>query len=56
MEVVDFKKLSIDLSNIKSEYDLHDKMKDLFGFPDFYGVNFNALMIALIALDTQKMA
>jgi len=47
---VNFKKLSIDLSNIKTGCDFHNKMKELFGFPDFYGMNFNAFNDCLNSL------
>ncbi|QTF07882.1 barstar family protein [Brenneria izadpanahii] len=44
------KKLSIDFSYIKTDDDFHNAMKVLFGFPDFYGMNFNAFNDCLNSL------
>lgn len=43
-------KLSIDFSNVKTVDDFHTKMKELFGFPDFYGRNYNAFIDCLSSL------
>ena len=45
-----FKKLNIDFSRIKNSEDFHNEMKELFGFPDFYGMNFNAFNDCLNSL------
>ena len=45
-----FKKLSSDFYKIKIDDDFHDEMKRLFGFPDFYGKNFNAFIDCLSSL------
>lgn len=45
-----FKKLSIDFSGIKTDVDFHNKMRELFGFPEFYGMNFNAFNDCLNSL------
>jgi len=42
--------LSIDFSKIKTIDDFHDEMKELFGFPDFYGRNVHALIDCLSSL------
>ncbi|HCT5824016.1 TPA: barstar family protein [Citrobacter sedlakii] len=42
--------LSIDFKGISSESELHDKFKQLFGFPDFYGKNFHAFVDCLTSL------
>ena len=38
------KKILLDLSNTKTTEQLHAALKDVFGFPDFYGNNFPALI------------
>lgn len=36
--------LDIDFTGIDSQGRLHDLLKRVFGFPDFYGANFHALV------------
>ncbi|EOV7496109.1 MULTISPECIES: barstar family protein [Proteus] len=43
-------KLNIDFKNIKNVDDFHMIMKTLFGFPDFYGKNFNAFIDCLSSI------
>ena len=43
-------KLSIDFSKINNVTEFHDEMKELFGFPDFYGKNAHALIDCLTSL------
>lgn len=43
-------KLFIDFSKIKTIDDFHSEMKELFGFPDGYGKNFNAFIDCLTSL------
>lgn len=43
-------KLNIDFENINSVNEFHIRMKMLFGFPDFYGKNFNAFIDCLSSL------
>lgn len=45
-----FKKLELDFSMINTADDLHEKMSELFGFPDFCGKNINALIDCLTSL------
>lgn len=33
----------LDFRNIKHFYDVHKHLKDVFGFPDYYGENLDAL-------------
>ncbi|QPS41306.1 barstar family protein [Burkholderia oklahomensis] len=40
----------IDFSDVDSVDDFHRKMKELFGFPAFYGANFNAFVDCLTSL------
>lgn len=42
--------LTIDFENTHTKDDLHNKMSELFGFPDFYGRNFDALIDCLSSL------
>ncbi|SES65697.1 barstar family protein [Thorsellia anophelis] len=42
--------LTLDFSTIKTYDDLHQKLTDLFGFPDFYGKNYPALIDCLTSL------
>ena len=43
-------RLSIDFSKINNVIDFHDEMKEIFGFPDFYGKNIHALIDCLSSL------
>lgn len=43
-------KQKLDLSKINSLEQLHLELKDLFGFPDFYGKNIHALIDCLSSL------
>ena len=36
--------LSIDFVGINTVGEMHEQLKQAFGFPDFYGANFNALI------------
>lgn len=47
---MDMIKLSVDFSKVKTVDDFHNKMKELFGFPDFYGKNYHALIDCLSSL------
>lgn len=38
------KKISVDLSGTKTTEQLHAVLKEAFGFPDFYGANYPALV------------
>jgi hypothetical protein len=42
--------LDLDFSEIKTADDFHDFLKESFGFPDFYGKNFHALIDCLSSL------
>lgn len=42
--------LSIDLKEINGVIEFHNKFKQLFGFPDFYGNNFHAFVDCLTSL------
>ncbi|MDP8079977.1 barstar family protein [Phocoenobacter skyensis] len=42
--------LTIDFTNINSLDEMHNQLKDSFGFPDFYGNNGNALIDCLTSL------
>ncbi|WP_072032321.1 barstar family protein [Erwinia sp. 9145] len=44
------KKLSIDFSTLETIDDFHNKMKESFGFPDFYGKNTHAFIDCLTSL------
>ncbi len=39
--------LSIDFKDVDTLDKMHEKLKQAFGFPDFYGANFNALIDCL---------
>ena len=39
--------LSIDFVGINTVGEMHEQLKQAFGFPDFYGANFNALIDCL---------
>ena len=39
--------LFIDFKNVDTLDKMHEKLKQAFGFPDFYGANFNALIDCL---------
>ena len=39
--------LSINFEGVKEEKEFHTRLKDLFGFPDFYGANYYALVDCL---------
>ena len=39
--------LSIDFKEINDVTEFHDRVKHLFGFPDFYGNNFHAFILLL---------
>jgi RNAse (barnase) inhibitor barstar len=41
MEVMKIITLSVDFKEISNAAEFHDKFKQLFGFPDFYGNNFH---------------
>lgn len=41
------KKIYIDFKEITELSDLHEKLKEELGFPDFYGMNVNALIDCL---------
>lgn len=36
--------INIDFKNVKTLKDMHYMLKEIFGFPDFYGYNVNALI------------
>lgn len=42
--------LSIDFKEINDVTEFHNRVKQLFGFPDFYGNNFHALIDCLTSL------
>ncbi|HAF2950225.1 TPA: barstar family protein [Salmonella enterica] len=42
--------LSIDLKEMNGVIEFHNKFKQLFGFPDFYGNNFHAFVDCLTSL------
>lgn len=42
--------LDLDFSKIKTSDDFHDFLKDSFGFPNFYGKNFHALVDCLSSM------
>ena len=42
--------LSVDFKEISNAAEFHDKFKQLFGFPDFYGNNFHAFIDCLTSL------
>jgi len=44
------KKTTIDLKEVHSEQELHRLLKDEFGFPDFYGMNWHAFWDAITGL------
>lgn len=37
-------KISVDLRSVKTTEQLHAELKEVFGFPDFYGHNYPALV------------
>lgn len=39
--------INIDFKNVKTLKDMHYMLKEIFGFPDFYGYNVNALIDCL---------
>lgn len=45
-----FKQVFFDFSKINTVDDFHDEMNRFFGFPDFYGNNFNAFVDCLNSL------
>ncbi|UIW20573.1 barstar family protein [Serratia entomophila] len=45
-----FKQIVTDFSEINIDNDFHDEMNRVFGFPDFYGNNFNAFVDCLNSL------
>ncbi len=44
------KKIEVDLSQVKNVVELHQVLKDKLGFPDFYGMNWNAFWDAITGL------
>ncbi|BES86841.1 hypothetical protein PEC302107_30640 [Pectobacterium araliae] len=44
------KKVKIDFAKIKTLDDFYNELSDLFGFPDFFGRNINALIDCLFSL------
>ncbi|AVU30528.1 barstar family protein [Serratia marcescens] len=45
-----FKRVVVDFSEINTDDEFHDEMNRVFGFPDFYGNNFNAFVDCLNSL------
>ncbi|WOI45053.1 barstar family protein [Acidovorax sp. BLS4] len=50
------KVVQVDLRSLKEVADLHDVLANAFGFPDFYGKNFNALIDCWGSLRTPEDA